>query len=82
MFAKEGAKVCATGRNEEALVALAAETGCVYSVGDVTESGACERIVNEAVSKLGGLTTLVNSAGVLQGGALGTDAATLENFDY
>lgn len=31
-------QVCATGRNEAALVALSAETGCCYTVGDVTVS--------------------------------------------
>ena len=84
MFAREGAKVCATGRNEAALQALASETGCVYAVGDLTEPGACERVVAEAVEKLGGLTTLVNNAGVLQGGAFGVDegGASLANFDY
>ena len=35
-----------------------------------------------AVEKLGGLTTLVNNAGVLQGGVIGTDAASLANFDH
>ena len=62
----EGAMVCATGRNEEALKALAEEIGCTYAVGDLTEEGVCKRIVEEAVSQLGGLTTLVNNAGVLQ----------------
>jgi len=83
MFVAEGAKVCATGRNEEALKALAAETGCDYTVGDLTEAGTCERVVAEAVAKLGGLTTLVNNAGVLQGGAFGVEGgASLANFDY
>ena len=86
MFVKEGAKVCATGRNEAALQALAAEVGCEYAVGDLTEAGACERVVAEAVAKLGGLTTLVNNAGVLQGGTFGVDpasgGASLANFDY
>ena len=38
----------------------------------------------QAVEKLGGLTTLVNNAGVLQGGAFGVDegGASLANFDY
>lgn len=86
MFAREGAKVCAAGRNEAALQALAEEVGCEYAVGDLTEAGSCERVVAEAVSKLGGLTTLVNNAGVLQGGAFGGDpaagGASLANFDY
>jgi NAD(P)-dependent dehydrogenase (short-subunit alcohol dehydrogenase family) len=59
------------GRNEDALRALAAETGCCYVVGDLTEEGSCERIVGSAVEQLGGLTTLVNNAGILRGGAFG-----------
>jgi NAD(P)-dependent dehydrogenase (short-subunit alcohol dehydrogenase family) len=81
-FVKQGAQVCATGRNEEALKALQAEIGCFYAVGDLTEDGVCPRIVDEAVQQLGGLTTLVNNAGVLKGGAFGTDACNLENFDH
>eukprot|EP01043_Picozoa_sp_COSAG02_P052442 COSAG02_NODE_5650_length_4150_cov_1.949148_4_plen_229_part_00 len=81
-----GATVCATGRNEAALQALASEVGCEYIAADLTESGAAERVVTEAVAKLGGLTSLVNCAGVLQGGAFGADpaagGASLENFDY
>jgi NADP-dependent 3-hydroxy acid dehydrogenase YdfG len=41
----QGAKVVATGRNEAALQALAAEIGCDYAVGDLTEPGVCERVV-------------------------------------
>jgi hypothetical protein len=37
-------------------------------------------IVNAAASLLGGLTTVINSAGVLQGG--GMDTANLDNFKY
>ena len=40
----------------------------------------CQSIVNQANTELGGLTTLVNCAGVLQGGAFGSAACTLENF--
>jgi NAD(P)-dependent dehydrogenase (short-subunit alcohol dehydrogenase family) len=37
-------------------------------------------LVNAATTQMGGLTTVVNSAGVLQGG--GMDTATLDNFKY
>lgn len=83
-LAQAGAHVCLTGRNEQALQALVAELGehTSYVAGDLTHDGACERIVDGAVGRLGSLTTLVNCAGVLQGGAFGTDACNLDNFQY
>jgi hypothetical protein len=46
-------------------------------VGDLITPGTCETVVQAAVQKLGGLTTLVNCAGVLQGAAFGTPACNL-----
>ena len=68
-FAKEGASVLATGRNAVALKELAAEIGCSYEAADLTEPGACAHVVAAAEKELGGITTLVNSAGVLHAGA-------------
>eukprot|EP00052_Salpingoeca_macrocollata_P012802 m.99975 g.99975 ORF g.99975 m.99975 type:complete len:261 (-) comp18639_c1_seq5:61-843(-) len=82
VFAREGAKLCLTGRNEAALQALADELKALYVVGDLTVPGECERVVREASEKLGGLTTLVNSAGVLKGGAFGSEACNLDNFKF
>jgi NAD(P)-dependent dehydrogenase (short-subunit alcohol dehydrogenase family) len=48
----------------------------------LTHAWARHAKVAEGVAKLGGLTTLVNNAGVLAGGAMGTPACTMENFDY
>jgi len=48
---------------------------------DLTRPGECERVVAFAVEKLGGVTTLVNAAGVLAGGAFGSDNCTMANFD-
>lgn len=79
----EGAKVCATGRDEVKLKQLQEKTGCTIIVADLTEQGACEKVVQEAAEKLGGsITTLVNCAGVLQGGAFGSDQCNLENFQF
>ena len=83
MLASEGAKVFVTGRNEEKLRAIAAELGAGgggYLAADLTHPGACKRAVDAAVASLGGLTTLVNCAGVLRGGAFGTEACNLDNF--
>ena len=79
-FVKEGAKVVGVGRNKAALAALQKETGCGVAEADITAPGACERAVAEAVSHLGGLTTLINCAGVLMPGAIGT-TASLKDFE-
>mmetsp|Transcript_21090 Transcript_21090/g.43397 ORF Transcript_21090/g.43397 Transcript_21090/m.43397 type:complete len:262 (+) Transcript_21090:442-1227(+) len=80
----EGASVIGVGRNESSLKELA-ENGYVsgYIVADLTQSGASEAVVTEAVTKLGGeLTTLVNNAGVLKGGAAGDPGTDLSNYDF
>jgi len=82
VLSREGAKVCATGRNTEALNELKTQISCEYVSGDLTQDGECKRVVDEASQKLGGLTTLVNCAGALKGGAFGTDACNLENFMF
>merc|ERR1740139_564038 len=81
-FVREGARVVATGRNESALQTLKSEIGCDIVPGDLTASGACENICSESVSALGGLTTLVNCAGVLQGGAFGAETTNLSNYEH
>lgn len=78
LAAKNGAKVFAVGRNEDALKALAEEINCGYIAADLTLG--CEKIVAEAVKYLGGLSTLVNCAGVLKGGSI--ENASLEDFDF
>lgn len=51
-----------------------------YIVSDLTKSGECKRCVDEAAALLGGLTTVVNAAGVLKGGAMGD--VDMENFHF
>lgn len=80
MAAKEGATVCAVGRNEESLNSLKSEIGCSVIVADLTEEGQCERVVREATAAMNGLTSLVNCAGVLKGSPM--DSASLENFMF
>uniref|UniRef100_A0A6B2LEH2 Uncharacterized protein n=1 Tax=Arcella intermedia TaxID=1963864 RepID=A0A6B2LEH2_9EUKA len=82
VFVNYGAKVCATGRNKESLNELKKLYPICVVDGDLTEKGVPKRIVDEAVKQLGGLTTLVNCAGAVRGGAFGTDACNLENFEY
>ena len=72
----------AVGRNQAALDELKKTTGCAVFRGDLTQVGVCKEVVASAVKELGGLTTLVNNAGCLKGGAFGSDACTLENFMF
>ena len=77
-----GATVVGCGRSEVALQEMKQAGSMVdYVVADMTVDGECSRMVQEAVTKLGGsLTTVVNGAGGLRGGAIGS--ADLENYHY
>ena len=81
VLTKNGALVVGTGRNQKSLETMK-ENGHIvdYVVADVTVTGECERLVNKAVEILGGLTTVVNAAGVLYGGAMGDSGVDLENY--
>jgi NAD(P)-dependent dehydrogenase (short-subunit alcohol dehydrogenase family) len=82
VLAREGAKICANGRNVEALQTLKNQISCEFVAGDLSQDGECKRVVDEAAIKLGGLTTLINCAGVLKGGAFGTEGCNLENLMF
>jgi NAD(P)-dependent dehydrogenase (short-subunit alcohol dehydrogenase family) len=74
-FARAGAAVLAVGRDEAALgevVAGVNRDGGRASAfrADVTEPSAPERIVAAALDRLGGLTTLVNAAGIIGNGTV------------
>jgi NAD(P)-dependent dehydrogenase (short-subunit alcohol dehydrogenase family) len=76
-FARAGASVLAVGRNAAALtdVAAAVEKAggrpAVLAV-DVTEAIAPDLIVAAALDRFGGLTTLVNAAGIIASGSVET----------
>jgi len=86
ILAREGAAVIGTGRNEAALQELKTSKILVgYVVADLTQPGECQRVVEEAVQLLlprhgEFLTTLINAAGVLEGGAVGN--VDLANYQY
>jgi NAD(P)-dependent dehydrogenase (short-subunit alcohol dehydrogenase family) len=68
-FAREGARVACADRVAEAARDTAraiAEAGgqCLALAVDVTDPAGCERAVRETLEAFGGLTTLVNAAGV------------------
>jgi len=82
VLSEQGAQVIGVGRNQEALKTLKNQGSIVDCVvADITEGGECKRVVDEATKLLGGkLTTVVNAAGVLQGGAMGS--VDLDNYKY
>lgn len=71
-LAKEGARVCVTGRDQslldETVKEINAAGGEGHSVAaDLTAAGASKKIVDACVQKFGGVDILVNSAGAAKG---------------
>lgn len=73
-FLEAGARVAINGRSGESVSDVIADLGyrdkLVAAPGDVSTVTGCHSIVNSAVSGLGGLDILVNSAGVAAYGAM------------
>ena len=71
-MAAAGAGVVAVGRNEERLERVVAEAGGdVFAVArDLTEDGAPQAVVDEAVGRMGKLDILANVAGIMELGPL------------
>ena len=83
-FAKEGAATLLVGRDgtalEEVEAAIARDGGrSAMLAADVTASNAPARIVDAAMQRLGGITTLVNAAGIIGSGTIET--TTDEQWD-
>ena len=80
-----GAIVIGTGRNKESLLKRKEEKHILdYIVSDLTatEKNNCQEVVDEAVRLLGGhLTSLINGAGILIGGAMGDSDVDTENYN-
>lgn len=84
---RSGARVVGTGRNESALAQLKSDGHIVdYVVADLTGppvrdgTTPCEHVVSMAAEKLGGLTHVVNNAGVLRAGSM--ESVSVDNLDY
>jgi len=74
-FAREGASVLAVGRTAKALEDVAQELrgtpgACHPFEANVTAAGAPDAIVSAAVSAFGGITTIVNAAGIIASGTI------------
>jgi NAD(P)-dependent dehydrogenase (short-subunit alcohol dehydrogenase family) len=63
-FVAEGARVVALDIDADSVRAVAGETGAEPAVADVTDRGALETAMAQAADMLGGITVLVNNAGV------------------
>jgi NAD(P)-dependent dehydrogenase (short-subunit alcohol dehydrogenase family) len=73
VFAESGAALMVSGRNEQrgrnVVDAIRAAGGrAEFSAVDLRAAGACDRLVSETVTRLGGLDVLVNNAGILYSG--------------
>lgn len=87
-FGRDGAAVLAVGRKASALAEVAQEVEqaggrCVPFEADVTAADAPDAIVAKAVQAFGGLTSLVNAAGIIANGTVENtpDAAWDEMLD-
>lgn len=87
-FGREKADVVAVGRDAAALneVARAVESAggrCAVVEADVTAAGAPDEVIAKAVATFGGVSTLVNAAGIIANGTVEntTDAAWDEMLD-
>ena len=74
-FGRDGAAVLAVGRKASALAEVAHEVEqaggrCVAFEADVTAAHAPDAIVARAVEAFGGLTTLINAAGIIANGTV------------
>ncbi|MBK17991.1 MAG: 3-oxoacyl-[acyl-carrier-protein] reductase [Rhodospirillaceae bacterium] len=67
---KQGASVALTGRNEEALNALASSLGerAYVLVADLSDNAAVDGLIGDACELMGGLDILVNNAGLTRDG--------------
>src|SRR5262249_36508522 len=87
-FAREGASVFALGRKAQGVEQMAEELHgppgkCHVFEADVTAAEAPDAIVSAAVSACGGITTIVNAAGIIASGTIENtnDAAWDEMLD-
>lgn len=84
LFARNGARVVAVGRNEGDLGGLRDEAG-IHSgtikthLADVLEYSQIDRLVSETVDQFGQIDVLVNSAGIIKNGTI--EDTSLDEWD-
>jgi len=81
-LAREGARVALVGRRKDRVESLAQEIGdsALAISADVSKPGEIRRLINETLSRFGGLTFLLNNAGVLHVG--NAEQITEEQWDH
>ena len=81
-LASEGARVALVGRRKDRVESLAEEIGdsALAISADVSKPGEIRRLINETLSRFGGLTFLLNNAGVLHVG--NAEQITEEQWDH
>jgi NAD(P)-dependent dehydrogenase (short-subunit alcohol dehydrogenase family) len=80
-FAREGAQLALVGRRQERLESVAKEAGGspLVLAADVSKQGDIDRILADITGRLGGLSVLVNNAGILHIGT--AEQITEEQWD-
>lgn len=77
-FAAAGARVAVMSRRADVLAEAAAESGAFAIAGDASCDDDARRAVTSCVERFGGLTTLVNAAGVIGNGT--TESTTPDEW--
>jgi 2-hydroxycyclohexanecarboxyl-CoA dehydrogenase len=62
-FLAEGARVLVAGRKADVLEAFAAESGCEWTVCDITDEASVQALADTAATRLGGIDVAVNATG-------------------
>lgn len=75
LFAKNGARVVAVGRNEKELSSLRDEANSLdgkikFQLADICETTQVERIVNDTFENFGQIDVLINAAGIILNGSI------------
>ncbi|MFT5194929.1 MAG: meso-butanediol dehydrogenase/(S,S)-butanediol dehydrogenase/diacetyl reductase [Candidatus Promineifilaceae bacterium] len=65
LFSAAGGRAILVDKNAELAQQMAAETGAIAMIGDVSDSAFCNQVIEAAVTHFGKLDILINAAGVI-----------------